>query len=249
MKYKFKITGPFVLQEIDDTDPIYLKLSFDDGFIRKMAKGGKWPPEYAINLYEKSISLKGKSVYIKTSQTTDSWSTTKWMCDIHHQEIAEKRLELFSELNPNSKIDLTETKENYILVSTTNGKSYYANAELIVDQFSKEEDFLDFCHSFEKDFVSSWMAKNVRTKGLPQEVKRVRIGGLGNKTKRNGFRVVVAEIKTKDTSEAFKFFHILRVDDKSENENYLTDSELKEIDGLKKTLASKYPTTLVDWLK
>ena len=248
MKYKFQITGPFTLLDIDNSNSDYLFLTFSDGFTRKMSKGGKWPPEYAKNLYEKSNPLKGKSVYIKTSQTTDNWPTTKWMCDIHPQDIAEKRIEIASELNPDLKINSTESREKYILVSTATGKSYYANAELIVDYFSREDEFLDFCHSFEKDFVSSWVAKNARNKGLPNEVKRIRIGGLGNKTKRNGFRVVVAEVKTKDTSEAFKFFHILRVDDKSDREDYLTDAETKEIGILKKELEKKYSNTQINWL-
>lgn len=249
MKYKFQITGPFLLQEINNDDPKYLKLLFNDGHERKMSKGGRWPPEYAQNLYEKANHLRDKLVYIKTSKTTDDWATTKWLCDVHPKEVAEKRLELAQLFRPDIQDVPKESEDKYILVSATNGKTYYANAELVVDSFSTVEDFLDFSQNFEKDFVSAWVAKNTRTKGLPLGVKRVRISGFGEKSKRNGFRVIVAEMKTKDTSEAFKFFHILRVDDKLEREDYLSDAEIKEVKLLKKSLEDKYPATQISWLE
>ena len=43
--YKFKVTGPFVLIGVENDDPKYLRLTFSDGNTRKLAKGGKWPPE------------------------------------------------------------------------------------------------------------------------------------------------------------------------------------------------------------
>jgi hypothetical protein len=135
------------------------------------------------------------------------------MCDLHAQIVAETRSKIANELikdNDGSKQNL----DKFILVSTAIGKSYFANLETVSDYFKSENEYLDFCHSFEKDFVSAWQAKNARNKLMPLGMKRVRISGLGNLTKRNGFRVVASEVITDDTSEAFKFFHILRIDEK-----------------------------------
>ena len=109
-------------------------------------------------------------------------------------------------------------------------------------------DLLDFNNSFEKDFVSAWSAKNARLKGLPNDTKRIRIGGFGNRTKRNGFRVVVAEVVTDETSEAFKFFHVLRVDEKADKEDYLSDAELKEVTLLQSEMQKKYPKSYLTWV-
>jgi hypothetical protein len=247
MQYKFLITGPFVLTSIDNEDANYLKLKFDDGCERKLSKGGSWPPEYAQNLLGKALALKDQSVYIKTSQTTKNWDSKEWMCDIHAQALAEKRTQLAVDLKPKAAIEKNDSAEKFILVSTANGKSYFANIEPIVNYFNSENDLLDFSNSFEKDFVSAWSAKNARLKGLPNGTKRIRIGGFGNRTKRNGFRVVVAEVATDETSEAFKFFHVLRLDEKAEKEDYLTDSELKEVTLLQSELEEKYPKSYLTW--
>jgi hypothetical protein len=248
MKYKFQITGPFILNSINNEDQKYLKLMFDDGFERKLSKGGNWPAEYAQNLLEKAQALINQSVYIKTSQTTKNWDSKEWMCDIHAQALAEKRIQLAGKLKPLEIIDKNDSAEKYILVSTTNGKSFFANIEPIVKYFSNENDLLDFSNSFEKDFVSAWSAKNARLKGLPNGTKRIRIGGFGNRTKRNGFRVVVAEVVTDETSEAFKFFHVLRVDEKVDKEDYLSDAELKEVSLLQSEMENKYPKSYLTWV-
>ena len=247
MKYKFLITGPFILNSINNEDAKYLKLKFDDGFERKLSKGESWPPEYAQNLLDKALALINQSVYIKTSQTTKNWDSKEWMCDMHAQAIAEVRSQLADELKSSETIDKNDSAEKYILVSTTNGKSFFANIEPIVKYFSSENDLLDFSNSFEKDFVSSWSAKNARLKGSPNGTKRIRIGGFGNRTKRNGFRVVVAEVVTDETSEAFKFFHVLRLDEKADKEDYLNDSELKEVTLLQIELEQKYPKSYLTW--
>lgn len=75
-------TGPFILECIDDTDEKYLKLHFNDGCVRKLAKRGKWPAHIAVNLAIKANGMLKKSVYVVTSQTTDDWGTTEWLCDI-----------------------------------------------------------------------------------------------------------------------------------------------------------------------
>jgi hypothetical protein len=67
-------------------------------------------------------------------------------------------------------------------------------------------------------------------------------------SKRNGFRVVAAEFKTDDTSEAFKFFHILRIDEKLDREEYLSDSEIKEISEARTELETRYPKGVVSWM-
>jgi hypothetical protein len=249
MKYKFKTTGSFVLLDYDDSNNRYLLLKFDDGFTRKLSKGGNWPPEYALACLEKAKNLKGKSVYITTSQTTKAWETTEWLCDIKDAHIEEKRKQLALEIVNTANLEKNnQLFEKYILTSCTNGKTFFANIEPVANFFDTEEDYLDFSSSFEKGFISAWTAKNARTSKLPNDVKRIRISGLGQRTKRNGFRVVVAEVKTSDTSEAFRFFHVLRIDEKSEHESYLNDSEIKSVEVLKKELEAKYSSNFSQWI-
>lgn len=247
MKYKFLITGPLTLLEIDNNDISYLKLKFSDGHTRKMSKGGNWPPEYADTLFKKAKELINQSVYIKTSQTTKDWSSQEWMCDLHAQSVAEKRAKIASELIKDTE-STKQSLDKFILVSTAIGKSYFANLESVSDYFKSENEYLDFCHSFEKDFVSAWQAKNARNKLMPLGMKRVRISGLGNLTKRNGFRVVASEVITEDTSEAFKFFHILRIDEKLDKDEYLSDDEVKQLISLRDQLEKKYPKAYVNWI-
>jgi len=247
MKYKFKTTGPFVLTGIDETDPKYLLLQFDDGFTRKLSKGGNWPPEYAVACLKKAKDLKDKKVFIKTSQTTKNWDTTQWLCDIKAAHVVEKSLEIARDLEPSYTATANDSIDKYILTSCTTGKTFFANVAPVADYFSSEDDFLDFSNSFEQGFVSAWTAKNARSAKLPAGMRRVRIGGLGNRTKRNGFRVVAAEVQTDETSEAFRFFHILRIDEKTEREEYLTDTEVKDIVKVRGELENRYPKGLVFW--
>lgn len=241
MRYKFVTTGPFVLNEIDNSDAKYLRLTFDDGHTRKLAKGGNWPPEYAIACLEKAESLFKKPVYIKTSQTTKNWRTTEWLCDLKPAEVAEQASSFALELRPNHAPESNDSIDKYMLVSMTSGKTFYANVEPVADYFEKEDDFLDFSNSFEKGFVSAWTAKTARQTKLPPGVRRVRIAGLGQATKRNGFRVVAAEVQTENTSEAFRFFHILRIDSKSEHEDYLSDAEIRQVTEAQQHLSNVYP--------
>jgi hypothetical protein len=245
--YRFKVTGPFVLTGIDDKHPKYLRLTFSDRNTRKLAKGGKWPTEYAQACLAKANGLLNKSVYIKTSQTTKDWDPAEWLCDIRAEEVAQKTREIARALEPDVKADDNDSEEKFILTSCTSGKTFIANAAPIVEVFKTEDDFLDFSQSFEKGFVSAWSAKTARTTKLPPGVKRVRIAGLGERTKRNGFRVVAAEAQTEDTSEAFRFFHLLRVDDKLQNEDYLSDQEVKELIEIRAELEARYPKGLVAW--
>ncbi len=67
-------------------------------------------------------------------------------------------------------------------------------------------------------------------------------------SKRNGFRVVAAEFQTEDTSEAFKFFHILRIDEKLDREEYLSDSEIQQISLARIDLEARYPKGVVSWM-
>lgn len=246
--YKFKVTGPYVLTGIDTEDPRYLRLTFSDGYTRKLAKGGKWPPEYAQACLLKANALLHKSVFIKTSQTTKNWPATEWLCDLQAEHIIEKSRELAREIEPDEEVTANDSLEKFILASCTNGKTFYANAEPIAQLFATEDDFLDFSQSFEKGFISAWTAKNARNAKLPEGVKRIRISGLGNRTKRNGFRVVAAEFLTEQTSEAFKFFHLLRVDEKLEREEYLTDHEVKDIVAARVELEARYPKGVVSWM-
>jgi hypothetical protein len=248
--YKFKVTGPFVLTAInpDGEDPKYLRLAFDDGHPpRKMAKGGNWPPEYAQACLAKAEALLGQPVYIKTTQTTKNWPTTEWLCDIQAVPLVEKSRQLARELDPGKHVEQDDSIEKHILIAHASGKTYYANAAPIIGYFADEDDFLDFTKSFEAGFVAAWSAKTKRTTELPSGVRRVRIGGLGVRTKRNGFRVVAAEVQLDDTSEAFKFFHILRIDDKLEREEYLTDREIQELSERLVALEARYPKSTVSW--
>ena len=245
--YKFKLTGPFILEAIDNDDPEYLRLTFSDGKTRKLAKGGNWPPKYAVACFSKANDLLGKSVFIKTSQTTKDWDTTQWLCDIQAENIIEKSREIARLIEPNKEITVNDPIEN-ILASGTSGKTFYANVEPVKNYFTNEDDFLDFSKSFEKGFISSYTAKNARNKKLPPGIKRVRISGLGALSKRNGFRVVVAEFETEETSEAFKFFHILRVDAKLDREDYLSDREIKELVDLRTELESRCPKGSASWM-
>jgi len=246
--YKFKATGPFILTGIDNHDPKHLRLTFSDGETRKLAKGGNWPPEYAAACLLKAKDLLGKSVFIKTSQTTHDWKTTQWLCDIQAEKIVEKSREIARQIKPDEEVASNDSIEKYILTSYTSGKTFFANVAPVANYFVKEEDFLDFSKSFEQGFVSAWTSKNARTSKLPLGIKRVRISGLGALSKRNGFRVVAAEFQIEETSEAFKFFHILRIDEKLEREEYLTDSEIKEIAMLRIELEARYPKGVVSWM-
>ena len=246
--YKFKVTGPFVLTGIDNDDPKYLRLTFSDGETRKLAKGGKWPPEYAVACLAKAKDLYEKSVFIKTSQTTSDWSTTQWLCDIQAEHIVEKSREIARKIDPKEEVAANDSIEKFILTSCTSGKTFFANVAPVADYFAKEDDFIDFSKSFEQGFVSAWTAKNARNTKLPSGVKRVRIAGLGALSKRNGFRVVAAEFKTEETSEAFRFFHILRIDEKLDREEYLSDSEIKQITEARAELETRYPKGVVSWM-
>ncbi len=247
--YKFKVTGPFILTGIDNEDSRYLRLTFSDGETRKLAKGGRWPPEYAVACLAKARDLYEKSVFIKTSQTTSDWKTTEWLCDIQAEHIVEKSREVARQIEPDEVVASNDSIEKFILISCTSGKTFFANAAPVANYFLKEDDYLDFSKSFEQGFVSAWTAKNARSTKLPPGIKRVRIAGLGALTKRNGFRVVAAEYKTDDTSEAFKFFHVLRVDEKLDREEYLSDSEIKEILVARAELEARYPNGVVSWME
>jgi hypothetical protein len=249
VQYKIKVTGPFVLTDVDETHPKYLLLTFNDGLTRKMSKGGNWPPEYAETCLAKARNLLQQSVYIKTSQTTKNWETTEWLCDVKAEHLVEESRRLAQEIEPDQPTATNDSIDKYILTSCTSGKTFFANVAPVSNYFTKEDDFLDFSQSFEKGFVSSWTAKNARNAKLPVGIKRVRISGLGTQTKRNGFRVVAAEFQTDNTSEAIKFFHILRIDEKQEREDYLTDSEVKEVVAARIALEKKYPKGAVSWMK
>jgi hypothetical protein len=246
--YKFKVTGPFILTDINNEDPKYLRLTFSDGETRKLAKGGRWPQEYAIACLAKAKTLYEKSVFIKTSQTTSDWNTTQWLCDIQAEHIVARSREIARQIEPEVKVAANDSIEKYILTSCTSGKTFFANAAPVSDYFAKEDDFLDFSKSFEQGFVSAWTAKNARNSKLPSGIKRVRISGLGVLSKRNGFRVVAAEFQTADTSEAFKFFHILRIDEKLDREEYLSDSEIQQISVARTDLEARYPKGVVSWI-
>lgn len=246
--YKFKVTGPFILTGIDNEDSKYLQLTFSDGETRKLAKGGRWPPEYAVACLAKAKDLYEKSVFIKTSQTSRDWKTTEWLCDIQSEHIVEKSREIARQIEPDEEVAANDSLEKYILTSCTSGKTFFANVAPVANYFAKEDDFLDFSKSFEQGFVSAWTAKNARNTKLPYGVKRVRIAGLGALSKRNGFRVVAAEFQTEDTSEAFKFFHILRIDEKLDRDEYLSDSEIKEVSVARNELEARYPRGVVSWM-
>ena len=251
MRRKILTTGPLKISKIDDSDPKYLKLEFEDGYTRKLAKGGNWPPEYAVACHEKASSLKEKGipVFIKTSQTTYPWKSTEWLCDVIPAALEEQRRELVARLVEAAPSGGPELSPDDVIIATAQGKSYFANIATVLIHFKAEDDLLDFTKSFERGFVSAWSAKTARNKGLPPEVKRVRIAGLGQLTKRNGFRVVAAEVQLPETSEAFKFFHVIRIDEKLEREEYLSGREVEEIKRALQDIGQKYPKQWSSWVQ
>lgn len=249
MQRKILTTGPLQISRVDDSDPKYLKLEFEDGYTRKLAKGGKWPPEYAAACLEKASSLKeaGIPVFIKTSQTTYPWKSTEWLCDVIPAVLEGQRTELVERLIEATPHSEPKLSTDDVVVATAQGKSYFANIAPVLNHFKEEDDLLDFTKSFERGFVSAWSAKTARNKGLPPEVRRVRIAGLGQLTKRNGFRVVAAEVQLPETSDAFKFFHVVRIDEKLEREEYLGEREVEEIKRVLQDIELKYPQQWCSW--
>ena len=223
MAYKYAKTGPFVLEKIITNDPTYLKLEFNDlnkvtnqKNIRQLSKGGRWPESFAIFLEEKANELLGKEVYVITSQTTKEWDTTKWLSDI--------------ELVRTNNIK----KEIGTLLKAADGESIlydslaFSNLNLIdyslaKNDLSNEEEFLDFGQNLGKNFEQSWRS-NKHSRRIDDDIRRIRILGPNNLSKRNGYRVIVW--KAYEYND-IKYFVVLKSDKKLDDISFPSNQEVK----------------------
>ena len=224
MAFKYAKTGPFILEKIITNNPTYLKLEFNDlnkvtnqKNIRQLSKGGRWPESFAIFLEEKANELLGKEVYVITSQTTREWDTTKWLSDI------ESRKDGDIKDGPVSKIPAADGESN---VSDTLAfcKQNLIDFSLAKNDLSGEEEFLDFGQNLAKNFEQSWRS-NKTARNISDDVKRIRILGPNNLSKRNGYRVIVWKAYE---YEGINYFIVLKVDKKLEDESYPSNQEIKE---------------------
>ena len=225
MAFKYAKTGPFILEKIITNDPTYLKLEFNDlnkvtnqKNIRQLSKGGRWPESFAVFLEEKANELLGKEVYVITSQTTKEWDTTKWLSDIESKKIRDIKD------GPVSKIPAADGISN---LSDTLAfcKQNLIDYSLAKNSLSEEEEFLDFGQNLAKNFEQSWRS-NKTSRKVSDNIKRIRILGPNNLSKRNGYRVIVWKAYE---HEGINYFAVLKVDKKLEDESYPSNQEIKEV--------------------
>ena len=237
MAYDYKRTGPFTLIRIDTTDPKYLILEFDDidpetgnASKRKLSKGGNWPGFFAEKLLEKAEPLVDQKVWVITSQTTKKWDTHKWLCNIEPFEVGEIKKELEEE--EVKAADGVSNLADYLAIDDKCNLIDYSKAQ---KSLKKEEEYEIFWQNLTDGFESSWRDSKART--LDEDVKRIRVKGADKSTKRNGFRVVVW--KAFEIAN-LNYFVVLRVDKKSEREEYLSNNEISEIKKQIKELEANY---------
>ena len=246
MAFKYAKTGPFILEKIITNDPTYLKLEFNDlnkvtnqKNIRQLSKGGRWPESFAIFLEEKANELLGKEVYVITSQTTKEWDTTKWLSDI------ESRKDGDIKDGPVSKIPAADGTSN---VSDTLAfcKQNLIDFSLAKNDLSGEEEFLDFGQNLAKNFEQSWRS-NKTSRNISDDVKRIRVLGPNNLSKRNGYRVIVWKAYE---YQGINYFIVLKVDKKLEDESYPSNQEIKEatakIEELKPNYSKEFLKKILD---
>ena len=236
MRYKYKTTGPFELLSIDESDPKYLILEFEDinpqtGYNsrRKMAKGGNWPAFFAEKLLKKAEPLVGSKVFVKTSQTTKAWSTFEWLCDIESAKTGSIKAGIAEQVK--AADGSSDLADSLALDSHLNLIDY----SLAKDFCDTEQEYEIFWKNLTDGFKSSWVNSKART--LDDNVKRIRVKGLERLSKRNGYRVVVWRAFEIDD---VNYFVVLRVDRKLEREDFLTKDEIKQIKLQVEELSAQY---------
>ena len=237
MAYNYIKTGPFKLEQILNDDQRYLKLQFDDlnsisnrKNERKLSKVGNWPSSFSETLLAKATPYIGKKVYVITSQTTKNWSSEEWLCDISSIEDTVIKEEV------GSKIKAADGSSNLATYLARCGK-YLIDYSITSSFFSKEEEYEDFWKSLEREFEASWRTQKTARK-ISDNIKRIRIKGLNQTSKRNGYRVVVWNVDEFNNGQ--QYFVILKVDSKLENEEWLTNSEISKIKNKVIELESNY---------
>lgn len=201
---QYAYTGPFVLERIDTDDDKYLKLTFSDGYIRKMAKGGKWPPYLAVQLHERAKGLQGEEVYVVTSQTTKEWDTRKWLCNIILSEERKQKEDIESKFGADVLWVPSETNYSYIEYT------------FIQDQFKVDADIVDFENKLSKEFAASWdSSKHARMVNAELDIRRIRIG-KDKMSKRQGYRVTA--FKAHEEEKGWSYFIVLQLDEKLKDE-------------------------------
>lgn len=207
---KHKRTGPFILEAIDDSDETYLKLTFSDGNTRKMAKGGKWPPHLAVQLYEKAKEFVDKKVYIVTSQTTKAWDPEEWICDIRPPEIEEQEQKFERILG-----------EDVLGTPTANNKTY-VEYTFVQGQFKYDSDAVDFKNRLIKEFDASWHSpKHARVVDTELDIRRFRFGKC-NLSKQKGYRVTAFKAYEQN---GWSWVIILQLDEKLKDGNKSPDQK------------------------
>ena len=223
--FKYAETGPFIIEKVINDDPKFLKIQFDDispktgrKSVRKMSKQGNWPMHLVEMLSEKATKLLNQSVIVKTSQTTKLWNTTEWICDVE----TVKNFKIKSSVG--SKLIAADGKSNLSKTLAFTGQKSLIDYSLSQSEFKKEVYYVDFWKSLEKQFESSWSAKNARI--ISEDIRRIRISGPNNLTKRNGFRVLVWN---KLNVFGFEYYIVLKVDRKLDENEFPGKNLIKKI--------------------
>jgi len=234
--YKFKKTGPFILEKIITDDDKFLKLEFNDlntltnnKNIRKLSKGGNWPQYFSKLLEEKAKKLIGEKVYVITSQTTGEWSTEEWLSDIEKERDHKTKLGLSKNLKAADGI--SDLKDHIAICENF----HIIDHSLLKETFSKEYEYEDFYKNLEKEFFASWSSSKT-ARNITNNIKRIRISGLGEISKRSGYRVVIWNVSE---IEGFNFYIAIRKDKKIEVD-ILTSKEKKEAKDEVETLKTLY---------
>jgi len=224
-EFKYAKTGPFVIEKVISDDPNFLKIQFDDispktgqKSVRKMSKQGNWPMYLVEMLSEKATKLLNQKVIVKTSQTTKPWDTTEWLCDVE----TIKNYAIKSSVG--SKSLAADGKSNLSKTLAFTGQTSLIDYSLSQSEFKQEVDYEDFWKSLEKQFESSWSAKNARI--ISEDTRRIRISGPNNLTKRNGFRVLVWN---KLNVFGFEYYIVLKVDRKLDEDEFPNKKLIEKI--------------------
>ena len=160
----------------------------------------------------------GQKVIVKTSQTTKPWDTTEWLCDV---EII-KNYAIKSSVG--SKSLAADGKSNLSKTLAFTGQTSLIDYSLSQSEFKQEVDYEDFWKSLERQFESSWNAKNARI--ISEDTRRIRISGPNNLTKRNGFRVLVWN---KLNVLGFEYYIVLKVDRKLDDDEFPNKKSIEKI--------------------
>ena len=236
MRYKYETTGPFELLSIDESNPKYLILEFEDtnpqtglNSRRKMAKGGNWPAFFAEKLLEKAAPLVGSKVFVKTSQTTKAWSTYEWLCDVENAETGSIKAGIAEQ------VKAADGSSNLVDSLALDSHLNLIDYSLAKDFCESEQEYEVFWKNLTDGFKASWVNSKART--LKDDVKRIRVKGTERLSKRNGYRVVVwRAFEINDVN----YFVVLRVDKKLDREDFLTKEEISQISQQVQKLSALY---------